>query len=37
MRISDIESVIGGEYIRMENTLDENQHEMTKFKHWSLL
>ena len=37
MQISDIESVIGGECIRIENSLSENQHEMTKFKHWSLL
>ena len=37
MWISDIESVIAGEYIQMENSLSENQHEMTKFKHWSLL
>ena len=37
MRISDIESVIGGEYIQIETSLSENQHEMTKFKHWSLL
>ena len=37
MRFSDIESVIGGECIQIENSLSENQYEMTKFKHWSLL
>ena len=37
MRFSGMESVIGGEYIWMENSQNENQHQMTKIKHRSLL
>ena len=37
MWFSGMESVIGGEYIWMENTQNENQHQITKIKHKSLL
>ena len=37
MQFSGMESVFDGECIQMENSQNENQHEMTKFKHWSLL
>ena len=37
MWFSGMESVIGGEYIWMENTQNENKHQMTKIKQMSLL
>ena len=37
MQFSGMESVIGGEYIWMENSQNENQHQITKIKQMSLL
>ena len=37
MWFSGMESVIGGKYIQMENTQNENQHQITKIKQMSLL
>ena len=33
MRFSGMESVFNGEYIQMENSQNENQHQMTTIKH----